>query len=178
MAKLNFQHHYSSLQCHMILQKSFWYADLLLQNIYSYYQRWQQLCLIFFVETVIFYSRLFDCKAVKIFLFFYICNIFAILIFYYICYIVNIFNATFGQFNASLLNKIIHFLLKKNLLTPIFWTVVYVCVCVCVCACVGLFCTKGFSFIKGVLAGTNWFSSQWDFNSVFKIRLSLLFILS
>jgi len=23
MAKLNFQHHYSSLQCHMILQKSF-----------------------------------------------------------------------------------------------------------------------------------------------------------
>jgi len=32
MAKLNFQHHYSSLQCHMILQKSFWYADLLLKK--------------------------------------------------------------------------------------------------------------------------------------------------
>ncbi len=29
-AKLNFQHHYSSLQCHMTLQKSYWYADLLL----------------------------------------------------------------------------------------------------------------------------------------------------
>ncbi len=26
-AKLNFQHHYSSLQCHMILQKSLWYAE-------------------------------------------------------------------------------------------------------------------------------------------------------
>ncbi len=25
-SKLNFQHHSSSLQCHMILQKSFWYA--------------------------------------------------------------------------------------------------------------------------------------------------------
>jgi len=29
MAKLKFQHHYSSLQCHMILQKSFEYADLM-----------------------------------------------------------------------------------------------------------------------------------------------------
>ncbi len=28
MAKLNFQHHYSSFQCHMILQKSFKYVDL------------------------------------------------------------------------------------------------------------------------------------------------------
>ncbi len=27
MAKLNFQHHYSGLQCHMILQKAFTYAD-------------------------------------------------------------------------------------------------------------------------------------------------------
>ncbi len=31
-AKQNFQHHYSSLQCHMILQKSFWFADLLLKK--------------------------------------------------------------------------------------------------------------------------------------------------
>ncbi len=31
-AKLNFQHHYSSLQCHMILQKSFQYADLQLKK--------------------------------------------------------------------------------------------------------------------------------------------------
>ncbi len=32
MATLNFQHHYSSLQCHMILQKSLWYADLKLKK--------------------------------------------------------------------------------------------------------------------------------------------------
>ncbi len=31
-SKLNFQYHYSSLQCHMILQKSFKYADLLLKK--------------------------------------------------------------------------------------------------------------------------------------------------
>ncbi len=31
-AKLNFQHHYSSLQCHMILQKSFIYADLVIKK--------------------------------------------------------------------------------------------------------------------------------------------------
>jgi len=35
MAKQNFQHHYSSLQCHMILQKSFQYADLLLKKDFS-----------------------------------------------------------------------------------------------------------------------------------------------
>ncbi len=29
---LNFQYRYSSLQCHVILQKSFWYADLLLKK--------------------------------------------------------------------------------------------------------------------------------------------------
>ncbi len=32
MAKLNFQHHYFGLQCHMILQKSYYYADLLLKK--------------------------------------------------------------------------------------------------------------------------------------------------
>ncbi len=30
-----FQHHYSSLQCHMILHKSFEYADLLLNEHFS-----------------------------------------------------------------------------------------------------------------------------------------------
>jgi len=29
---MNFQHHYSSLQCHMILQKSFKYVDLPLKK--------------------------------------------------------------------------------------------------------------------------------------------------
>ncbi len=32
MEKLNFQHPYSSFQCHMILQKSFKYADLIIQK--------------------------------------------------------------------------------------------------------------------------------------------------
>jgi len=32
MTKLNFQHHYSGLQCHMILQKSLLYADLVLKK--------------------------------------------------------------------------------------------------------------------------------------------------
>ncbi len=31
-AKLNFQHHFSSHQCHLILQKSFEYSDLLLKK--------------------------------------------------------------------------------------------------------------------------------------------------
>ncbi len=33
-AKLNFQHHYSGLQCHMTLQKTFYYADLLLKKTF------------------------------------------------------------------------------------------------------------------------------------------------
>ncbi len=35
MTKLDLQHHYSSFQCHMILQKSFYYADLLLLIIHT-----------------------------------------------------------------------------------------------------------------------------------------------
>jgi len=38
---LNFQHHYSSLQCLMILQKSFLYADLLIiMNIHVRILNW------------------------------------------------------------------------------------------------------------------------------------------
>ncbi len=43
MAKLYFQHHYSSLQCYMILQKSF-YDDLTLKKFSYYYHCWKQLC--------------------------------------------------------------------------------------------------------------------------------------
>jgi len=32
MAKLNVQHHYSSLHCHMILQKSFEYVHLVIKK--------------------------------------------------------------------------------------------------------------------------------------------------
>ncbi len=34
VAKLNFQHHHLSLQCHIIFQKSFYYANLLLKNLF------------------------------------------------------------------------------------------------------------------------------------------------
>jgi len=47
MAKLNFQHHYSSLQCHMILQKSFYCRLICFSRNISYYY---QLCV--FVETM------------------------------------------------------------------------------------------------------------------------------
>ncbi len=40
---------YSSLQCHMTLQKSLYYADLLLKKISHYYQCWKQLCCLIFL---------------------------------------------------------------------------------------------------------------------------------
>ncbi len=43
-AQLYFQHHYSSLQHHMILQKSLKYADLLLKKHFLLFQCWKQLC--------------------------------------------------------------------------------------------------------------------------------------
>jgi len=56
--KLNFQHHYSSYQYHIIHQKSF-YADLM--HISYYYQSWKQLhCLIFLLKTWLFSSVVLD----------------------------------------------------------------------------------------------------------------------
>ncbi len=43
-SKLNFQHHYSSLQCHMIFRN---HNNMLIccsRNISDYYQCWKQLC--------------------------------------------------------------------------------------------------------------------------------------
>ncbi len=43
-SKLNFQHHYSSLQCHMIFRN---HSNMLIccsRNISDYYQCWKQLC--------------------------------------------------------------------------------------------------------------------------------------
>ncbi len=43
-SKLNFQHHYSSLQCHMIFRN---HSNMLIccsRNISDYYQFWKQLC--------------------------------------------------------------------------------------------------------------------------------------
>jgi len=56
MSKLNFQHHYSSLQCHMILQKSFEYDDLLLKKYFFMLKT----CVLRnnFLETVIQFFRI------------------------------------------------------------------------------------------------------------------------
>ncbi len=53
-SKLYFQHHYSSLQCHMIFRN---HSNMLIycsRNISDYYQCWKQFCCFtFFMETVI-----------------------------------------------------------------------------------------------------------------------------
>ncbi len=46
----NFHHHYSSLQCHMIFQKSFYYADVLKKNILLF-------CLDFYWTTSLDYLK-------------------------------------------------------------------------------------------------------------------------
>ncbi len=88
---LNFQHHYSSVQYHMILQKSSWYADLLLKKVFWLLsQCWKQLC--FFVETFVLYS------FVNITLFF-------LHFFLSFCNFINAFTVRYDQFNGFLLNK-------------------------------------------------------------------------
>ncbi len=53
-AQLYFQHHYSSLQCHMILQKSFWYSDLLRKKHFLLLSRLKIVVLFhIFVKTMI-----------------------------------------------------------------------------------------------------------------------------
>ncbi len=54
---LNFQYHYSSFQCHMILQKSFYYADLLLTKkvwLLSVLETNEPLCIFVETDTVFF----------------------------------------------------------------------------------------------------------------------------
>ncbi len=82
MVKLNFQHHYSGLQCHMNFQKS--NADLMLKNIYSIITVKKSGCLIFFVKTVIFFMIL---------------HLFKIENF---CNKINVLIVTFDKFNESL----------------------------------------------------------------------------
>ncbi len=68
MINLNFQHHYSGLQCHMILQKSFEYVDLLLKTHFLLISMLKNI----FVESDIF-SGIFEDQKVKknsIYLFF------------------------------------------------------------------------------------------------------------
>ncbi len=102
MAKLNCQHHYSSLQCHMILQKSFKYADLVpKKHIFLLISK------IFWCKT--YFSRFFKFKR-TVFIFFDLKNVFTV---------------TFDQLNASLLNTNINLWEKKS-----YWmktTVVLIC---------------------------------------------------
>ncbi len=49
--------HYSSLQCHVILQKSFWYADLLVKKHFLLLSMLKTVLLLnLIVETAIFFS--------------------------------------------------------------------------------------------------------------------------
>ncbi len=110
-AKLNFWHHYSSLQCHMIFQKSFWY-DLVFKKHFFL------LLLSSHVEFADYYFFFFFCGNPDIYIFFqdflinrkfkrtaFIWN--RSLLYYYKSLYKSV---TFGQFKASLLNKIINFL--------------------------------------------------------------------
>ncbi len=103
MTKLNFQHHYSSLQCHMILQKSFKYADLVPKKHLLLLLMSKIFCLIFWCKT--YFSRFFKFKR-TVFIF---------------CDFKNVFTVTFDQLNVkqgiknkSLLNKNINLWGKKS----------------------------------------------------------------
>ncbi len=48
---MNFQHHYSSLQCHMILQKSFQYADLVLKKHFWLLSALKQFCFLIYIVS-------------------------------------------------------------------------------------------------------------------------------
>ncbi len=103
--KLYFQHHYSSLQCHMIFRN---HSNMLIfcsRNISVDYQCWKQLCCTIFLWKlwcILFFRILWWIESSKE------QHLFGLEIF---CNIINVFTATFDQFNASLLNKSIHFFL-------------------------------------------------------------------
>ncbi len=80
-SKLNFQHHYFNLQCHMIFRN---HSNMLIccsRNISDYYDCWKQLLLLNIFMKPWFMSILFE---IKIF-----------------CNIINVFTVTFDQFNAT-----------------------------------------------------------------------------
>ncbi len=61
MAKLNIQCHFSSLQCHVILQKSFYYAELLLKKHFLLLSNLKRVvqCNVF-VETINLFFQVFS----------------------------------------------------------------------------------------------------------------------
>ncbi len=116
--QLYFQHHYSSLQCHMIFRNHFNMLIYCSRNISDYYQCWKQLwklwCILFFFDVFPF---------ICLFLFVYFSlilwwtesskeqHLFEVEIF---CNIIHVFTVTFDQFNASLLNRNMN-VFQKNL---------------------------------------------------------------
>ncbi len=107
-SKLYFQHHYSSLQCHMIFRN---HNNMLIccsRNISDYYQCWKQLCCTIFLWKrwwILFFRihRSIESSKEQ--------HLFEIEIF---CNIINVFTVTFDQFNTSLMNLSINFLKKKK----------------------------------------------------------------
>jgi len=57
-AKMNFQHHFSSLQCHVILQKSFWYADLVLKKHFVWISMMQTVMLLNVFVVIVHFFRI------------------------------------------------------------------------------------------------------------------------
>ncbi len=117
-AQLYFQHHYSSLQCHMIFRN---HNNMLIccsRNISDYYQCSKQLCCTIFLWKlwyILFFRihRWIESSKEQ--------HLFEIEIFWNI---INVFTVTFDQFNASLMIKSINFFQQKkrekNLLNSIF----------------------------------------------------------
>ncbi len=105
-----FQHHYSSLQCHMIFRN---HNNMLIccsTNISDYYQCWKQFCCTIFLWKpwyILFFRihRLIESSKEQ--------HLFEIEHFNVEHY--NVFTENFDQFNASLINKSIHFCPKKLL---------------------------------------------------------------
>ncbi len=94
-SKLYFQHHYSSLQCHMIFRN---HSNMLIccsRNISDYYQCWKQLCCPIFLWKpwcILFFTILWWIESSKE------QHLFETEIF---CNIINVFTVTFDQFNVS-----------------------------------------------------------------------------
>ncbi len=96
MIKADFQHHYSSLQCHMIFRNNFNILIYCSRNIYDYYQCWKQL-----FYWIIFWKQSYIYFKIEI-----------------ICSILNVFNVTFDQFNSSRWIKVLISFKIKNLTWP------------------------------------------------------------
>ncbi len=102
-SKLYFQHHYSSLQCHMIFRN---HSNMMIccsRNISDYYQCWKHFIFLWKPSYIRFFRihKWIESSKEQ--------HLFEIEIF---CNIINIFTITFDQFNMSLMNKSINLFQK------------------------------------------------------------------